>query len=1475
MGARKPISRFVLGVCSVMVVFVFSSAVALAEVGHPFVSSFGSFKNVQGVAVEEASGDVFVYDGGAGTISKFDSSGAPLEFASTKTNSIKVPTASGAEAEIAVSSAGQTKGDIYFAPASRSGVQIFNAAGEQVGELKEEAGRPWGEACGVAVDPSGNVYVGLYREDVNKYTPTGTYVGSLSGVEGVCNVAADSMGNVFVDTWQDGPVTKYEALQFGALAASGTVIDGAGSTLAVDESSNEVYVDQRGEIVQYTSTGELAGEFGLGGPGALNGDSVGIAVDGKTHEIYASDGSGHVSIFGPAVVLPEVTTGAVSNLVQTNVTLQGAVNPSGLEVSSCQFEWGTEPGVYPNKVACSQAPGAGNTAVAVTAELTGLTAATGYHYRLVAGNANGTNYGHQGSFETPPAVNELSTGAYEDVTPSGAKLTGLLSPDGSDAHYYFQYGTSQHYGSTSPELPGTDAGKGGAECEPPGGPKCSPVTASTVLSGLAANTTYHYRLVAVNKFGTTQGADATFTTTGPVRIEPAAPTGLEHNAATVNAEVYPDGFETTYQFEYGETKSYGSSIPATPTGIGKGQEPGLVQEAVPVTAALTGLKIGTTYHYRVAAVSSQGTVYEPDQTLTTVPSAPIDSEFVTELTSESARLHTQINPLGNDTTYYFQYGTQSCVEQLQTCTTVRSPSGDDLGAADTDQAGSVLLQNLSPATTYHYRVIATNILGTSTGEDRTFTTQATGTEVELPDNRQYELVSPAQKDGAEILGISGGGRIPEEGDATQASEDGRSVTYIATAPVGGNPPGNALSTQIFSTRGAGGWSSQDISIPHKNSLDAGLVGEGEEYVRLSSDLSRAVVLPHLAAPEPSLAPEVHQEVEITNYISAHHEIYVRNDLTGAFRAVVTSEPLPPVVLEGVTPDLGSVLFEGPSGLDPGYPAAGGLYEWTDGRTKLVSVLPSGQPAEGTSKLAAAEGTRNATASGEEAGGVRHAVSDDGIRVVWSSQGGWEGKGALFTRDVTTGETVQVDAAQDGVGPSGGGVFQAASSDGTRVFFTDVNELTKGASEGGLFMFDVTSGKLMDLAPGANEGGGQNEPRTQSFLGSNEAGTSLYIVAPEVLTNNANWRGETATRGMRNLYLLQEAPVHSGSWNTTFITDGAEEGNPQKGGNDLTAQASGVSPDGRYLAFMSAQNETGYDSHDANSGEPDMEVYLYDAVANKVVCASCNPTGMRPIGEYDSEGFPRPGLDHFEVWAGKWLAASIPGWPPDGIQRTTGYQPRFLSDSGRLFFDSADALVPHDVDGKDDVYEYEPEGVGGCQPPGYGQNAGVVFDRAASGCVGLISAGTGNDDSSFFDASASGNDVFFTTQDGLAPQDTDGVFDMYDAHVCTDSEPCVASPPSLPPACSTADSCRAAPSLQPGVFGAPASATFEGAGNVTPTTSAGATGKGKTKTVAQSRGERLVKALRACARKPKRKQAVCKANAKKRYGHANSTGGRIK
>ena len=145
------------------------------------------------------------------------------------------------------------------------------------------------------------------------------------------------------------------------------------------------------------------------------------------------------------------------------------------------------------------------------------------------------------------------------------------------------------------------------------------------------------------------------------------------------------------------------------------------------------------------------------------------------------------------------------------------------------------------------------------------------------------------------------------------------------------------------------------------------------------------------------------------------------------------------------------------------------------------------------------------------------------------------------------------------------------------------------------------------------------------------------------------------------------------WETKFIaTLSGEDAHDWEGTEGLFPEALGlakltarVSPDGRYLAFMSDRSLTGYDNHDANSGEPDEEVFLYDATQrNRLVCASCDPTGARPVGLLEGNVEDRSSIATGN-WGGRWLAGAFRDGNVEPEQAI--YQSRYLSDSGRLFF----------------------------------------------------------------------------------------------------------------------------------------------------------------------------------------------------------------
>src|SRR4029077_12306551 len=393
-------------------------------------------------------------------------------------------------------------------------------------------------------------------------------------------------------------------------------------------------------------------------PAGPLGEPFGVAV-ASTGNVYLADAlQTRVDIFGPGVVVPDVITSKASKPTRTTAILNGTVNGDG-KPGHYFFQYGTTPALGSSTTPTAFAGGEEK----VLLTLGELHAGTTYFFRLAAENENGANYGIVREFETPSAVEGISTGPVANLQPTSATLTGSLSPNGFDAHYFFEWGPSTAYGNQSPEAPGTDAGEGAGA-----------VAAKTDLSALKANTTYHYRLIGSNSFGSTFGSDQQFTTSGPPRITSEPTTAIGHEEATINAKVNPDQLATTYHFEYGESSAYGTEVPLGGASIGSGAVP------VAISAALSKLKLGVTYHFRVIASNSAGTTSGPDQKFTTIAPAPVDASYASDVGATKATLHTLINPLGHETTYYFQYGLESCKSNPAGCTSVPAPPGEDIGS---------------------------------------------------------------------------------------------------------------------------------------------------------------------------------------------------------------------------------------------------------------------------------------------------------------------------------------------------------------------------------------------------------------------------------------------------------------------------------------------------------------------------------------------------------------------------------------------------------------------------------------------------------------------------------------------------------------------------------------------------------------------------------------------------------------------------
>ena len=257
--------------------------------------------------------------------------------------------------------------------------------------------------------------------------------------------------------------------------------------------------------------------------------------------------SGNDLTFTTSVQAPTVQTLAATSVTTTSATVNGSVDPHGAS-TTFYFEYGMTP-----SYGMTTTPGNTTVAINVSGPITGLAPNTAYHYRFVAYNSGGTTYGNDVTFttSTQPAPT-VQTLAATSVTTTSATVNGSVNPNGVSSTFYFEYGTTTSYGTTT--TPGNTT---------------VAINASGPITGLAPNTTYHYRFVAYNSGGTTYGNDVTFTTsTQPApTVQTLAATSVTTTSATVNGSVNPNGVSTTFYFEYGTTTSYGTTTPSGLTSV--------------------------------------------------------------------------------------------------------------------------------------------------------------------------------------------------------------------------------------------------------------------------------------------------------------------------------------------------------------------------------------------------------------------------------------------------------------------------------------------------------------------------------------------------------------------------------------------------------------------------------------------------------------------------------------------------------------------------------------------------------------------------------------------------------------------------------------------------------------------------------------------------------------------------------------------
>jgi len=184
---------------------------------------------------------------------------------------------------------------------------------------------------------------------------------------------------------------------------------------------------------------------------------------------------------------------------------------------------------------------------------------------------------------------------------------------------------------------------------------------------------------------------------------------VTNDNAVLKGEVNPNGSETTAWFEVGPDNTLSTSVKTADQAIGPGTAP------VAVQATILGLSAGTTYYYRVLATNPAGTSQGAIERFTTVLQPPtVSTSPAAPVSPDNAVLNGDVNPRGLPTEAWFEWGTDPILNGFTT--TPRQDVGTGAASVSAQQA----ISGLTPGTTYYFRVLAQNTIGTSEGTIESF-----------------------------------------------------------------------------------------------------------------------------------------------------------------------------------------------------------------------------------------------------------------------------------------------------------------------------------------------------------------------------------------------------------------------------------------------------------------------------------------------------------------------------------------------------------------------------------------------------------------------------------------------------------------------------------------------------------------------------------------------------------------------------------
>ncbi len=1368
---------------------------AASEIGGEFSTT------PAGVAVNAASGDVYVVDSGNHRVQQFSEDGefirafgADVVAAGKPNNSNEVQAVrvSATEGQFKLTFGADTTADLPFnagaaaVQTALNGLASINAGGGAV----SVAGGP-GNATGAApylVTFGGGPLAGADVAELTASAGT-TPLGGAAGAS-VATTNPGATGFEICDTTAPTPNAPGDCKKgAGATVATGGAMNGPRG-IAIDQISGALYVTDQGfrRIDQFSASGSWLRSWGRdvvsSGPHDNGADAeICLPADVCKEGIAGSGGgafgggAGNAGFNGYPAIVP---TGSPAAANAGNVIVGDPANlrvqeftPGGAFVRAFGFDVELPAG-SPAFEICTLA-----TSCKAGVAGTGAGQFSARNPQRVAADSTGAIY----TVEPPNNAGNVSLRVQKLVPQAGPPVllpevfaptvvSGTQGPNGptaiavdpSDDHVFVVKGFLQDEGeprtvtaeSRVLELDSAgnllDAHIVGAGLSPGGG--ATPLGDLAIKPG--GGPAYH-----------------TSTTIAPrvYRLDHVPPpsaqlteaTDVMANSAVVHGSINPNGgpLTTSYRIEYSVNgKDWIAATADVDVGNGEAD--------VPVAKEATGLPPNKVLQVRIFATKlfNGATTVSNSIEVKTAGKAPgAQTGDAWWNGSAELALSATVNPNNGETAYFFQYG--------PTVKYGDSVPVDLEGFAGDGEAPKLVVEqlyDLDTDTTFHYRILATNPSGTTVGADRVVAPHS--------QSQVYELVSDGESNGIGLTGI------------TAVSDDGQRA--LVGAQTLGDPP--SLPSQInpfVAERGASGWTVPSFGLDPGQGGNTGIAPRFDFSADLSSVLFPQRTVLEAAAGE---AQWTLSRIDGSSEPAAPHLSPIDYTDPGVFGNQGNV-----FVLQGSSLDLSTFVFkkmlgEGAIAYLPGEPLVptepplqGNIYQATGagpGATlSLVNRDPSGDPLANV--CGAWVGVREEPISNNALGHSARAVSSDGSVVYFSARPGAPTTGGcdpnafrlrIFKRidDSSTVEVSQSQCTRTVPTPcsaaDGDDVFEGASADGEVVLFTSTRQLTDSDEDAtnDLYLYDpdppagqptlvqVSAGEVTVGHPQVGSGAD-----VQGVIEESNDGSRVYFVASGQLTADA-------VQGASNLFVYERSGEHPSGRIAFVAALSAEDaldlwaGGRERVAYTLPFYAPGGSEDGdgHMLVFASAAQLLPGDADFAT------DLYRYDDETGELLCFSCDGNGA---------------FHGVAVKEGKSNGGS-PAYVQQGCVAS--------EDGSTVAFTTNEAILPEDENSAADVYAW--------------QDGELRLISGPTGQVGAAPTFGGGEPL----VSPDGKRVFFLTKAALHPSDQNSALDVYAASIGSG----LPLPRPAESKCEDGQSCRGDASSPPPAS-PPASSSLTGPGNV--------------------------------------------------------------